>query len=83
MCIGVHARTTTANAEVPGTLSPASANRINDVTCYTYRITDGNRNRSTYGQSKCGVKCSDNTFYGMKCDADIFKDGFDIDVVEP
>ena len=50
------------------------------VTCVTFRATttlsDG-RNLEI-----CGVHCDDNTTYKMACDADIFDNGFDQNIIE-
>ena len=47
------------------------------ITCASYHVTQGSS-----GATKCGMKCSDGTWYGMDCGADIFGSGFDIISVE-
>jgi hypothetical protein len=48
-----------------------------NIVCGTYHAT-----QSSTGAVKCGVACSDNTYYSMDCNADIFAGGYDIVIVE-
>ncbi|MFP2907101.1 hypothetical protein ACLESD_19040 [Pyxidicoccus sp. 3LFB2] len=46
------------------------------ITCNAYIVR-----RAGGGTVGCGMVCSDNTYYPMDCDADIFKGVFDISAV--
>ncbi len=52
--------------------SPAAS-----VTCNSFSVT-----QVSTGARVCGMKCTDNTYYKMDCNADIFADGFDIVATE-
>jgi hypothetical protein len=52
--------------------SPAAS-----VTCNSFSVT-----QVSTGARVCGMKCTDNTYYKMDCNADIFASGFDIIATE-
>lgn len=59
------------------TRSDWGPNPYQEVTCHTFHAV-----QQSTGDVVCGLVCSDGTIYKMSCEADIFGDGYELEIRE-